>query len=206
MLSKEFKMKSGILLSLLVLASQTTFAAAKETPVVLSKNMIVIKGSMAVSSTAVSALNYYIPESEYDASKTAVCTFAEDELSVVGTDRAIKVVAQQTKDSYDLSIPASGMRGNCKYVLDTIYLAVEDTKLMESLKIVTAARVAKETKEMAGIGVDVNYPNFGDVKGIGCRYSDDSSTLCYTANETDGLNYQIPNAPQTYTLDITKKE
>jgi hypothetical protein len=194
--------------SLICLAGLAANAQAADTPLKLGKDATVIQGQLK-NRAKLDALVNYIPAYKLDAKKSSKgCTFAEDQYSPNDGDKFVTALATQNQGQYTLSIPTKGMRGGCEYALNTLTLDLEGGKVSQSIILRTKAFDDALNKSLVDAGLDpqVTTP-FANVKQILCDFNTSyDNGFCDLGNgDLIEVQYEIPNTPAAYTMDIRTK-
>lgn len=196
-----------VLNPLLVLVATVTLSslAQAKTALVLSSSDITISGSLKAS-TKIDALSYYVPAYKMvDGKKPAACLFAEDELAVNDTDKFVNQKAVRSANGYSLSIPTTGMRGKCPYVLDTTYISIQDgQKVQETYKLQTSLSITEENNLIGAEPLEDQAPDFSALGSVYCDYeSPDSIVVCSDKdNFLPEPVYAVSSKPKAYTFDV----
>ena len=179
--------------------------AHANTDLKLNNDNIVIQGTGRASMTF-NILAFYTPSKNFDKSQSGQnCKFAEDAYCPNDADKAVVIKATlDGKGGYSINIPATGIRGSCKYSLDSVYADMHDGVADENLKLQTSASIAKMNDDLASVGGADPVTSLSDLKTMYCQFADEYEVgLCGTADsDLLEIEYQISSKPETYTLDI----
>lgn len=188
------------MLGLLILASlATAYAAPTATPLKFQSDSIEFAGSTNAT-TKFNALVIYVPDTGKSSSQA--CTFAEDRHNMNGSSVVQSFKTEGSSSlKYSLKIPTRGLRGSCHYVLQTIYLGIQDLRTTENLRIDSTDYVSvTHTDE------DLSYvprPLIASLKNLYCEFSAEAIGLCSTEEGSmTAVGYQVSLQPQKIELNV----
>lgn len=178
--------------------------ASAQTPLKLNTQTIGISGK-ARASGDISALAFYTPLATFDKKLSiAACEFKEDRSSPNLYDKNLNVKSvRQADGSYSLQIPTAGQRGECPYVLESLYFYVEDGDTSMTLNMKTERTIQREKELLEEVGGMEPVKSLSELPAIYCEFEDEYDVgSCSSVKGNIELTYQVSNTPKNYILNI----
>lgn len=163
-----------------------------------------IQGQAPVS-TQISAMAFYSPAFTFNKKLDAsVCKFAEDRMSPAGHDRTLVIKALRQQDGrYAVNVPTAGQRGACPYVLTSVYLDLNDSKVSQNLSLSTVKEIQQTRDALSDVAELDPVTPFEKIGTIYCEFESEFEIgLCQVAEGLPEMSYKISDTATSYTLDV----